>query len=72
MAKTKRVRTKKDTGELIVTAFSHSELLVTAAAIKLAEKSGFTAPQSAALKRVFAKIKDAHVWQSQSAKTGGK
>jgi len=72
MAKTKKAKTKADTGELVGTAFSHSELLVTAAAIKLAEKSGFTAPQSAALKRVFAKIQSAHVWQSQSAKTSGK
>lgn len=67
MAKAKQIRKKSAPSELIGTAFTHDELLVTAAAIKLAEKSGFTAPQAAALKRVFAKIKKAHVWQSQSA-----
>jgi hypothetical protein len=72
MAKSKNGRSKTDTGALVGTAFSHVELLVTAAAVKLAEKSDFKAPQRAALKRVFAKLQHAHAWQSEHAKPAKK
>jgi hypothetical protein len=72
MAKAKSGRSKTDVSALVGTAFSHIELLVTAAAVKLAEKSDFKAPQQAALKRVFAKLQNAHAWQSENTKSAKK
>jgi hypothetical protein len=64
VAKAKSGLSKREPGALVGAAFSHSELVVMAAAIKLAEKSDFNPPERAALGRVFAKLESAHIWQA--------
>ena len=67
MAKAKGSTSKADPGALVGKAFSHGELVVMAAAIRLAEKSDFSPPDRAALTSAFAKLESAHVWQAHRA-----
>jgi hypothetical protein len=67
VAKAKGSSSKPDLGALVGTAFPHPELVVMAAAIRLAEKSDFSPPDRAALASVFAKLESAHIWQAHHA-----
>jgi hypothetical protein len=68
VAKAKGFRSVSGAGALLGAALSPREIMVAAAAVKIAEKAAFNPADQAALSRVFAKLTSGHSWQAKQIK----